>query len=157
MDTFQILEANDNFIKHYGYTKDEVLNMTMLQFRPQYDYEKFKQYIINLKASNKASSIVWKHLKKSSEEIDVEVASTTINYKNKEAVLAAIFDITERLKLENKIADLKVLQQKTITQATINGQEKERAELGRELHDNINQVLTATKLYLDMAEMNVRR
>jgi two-component system sensor histidine kinase UhpB len=31
------------------------------------------------------------------------------------------------------------------------GQEKERAEMGRELHDNINQILTTTKMYLDMA------
>ncbi len=30
-------------------------------------------------------------------------------------------------------------------------QEKERAEIGRELHDNINQILTTTKMYLDMA------
>jgi two-component system sensor histidine kinase UhpB len=38
-----------------------------------------------------------------------------------------------------------------VTEATIMGQEKERAEIGRELHDNINQILTTTKMYLDMA------
>ncbi len=41
--------------------------------------------------------------------------------------------------------------QRLITEATIMAQEKERAEIGRELHDNINQILTTTKLYLDMA------
>ena len=31
----------------------------------------------------------------------------------------------------------------------INAQEKERAEIGKELHDNINQILSTTKLYLE--------
>ncbi|MBO9571050.1 MAG: PAS domain S-box protein [Chitinophagaceae bacterium] len=41
--------------------------------------------------------------------------------------------------------------QRLVTEATIMAQEKERAEIGRELHDNINQILTTTKMYLDMA------
>jgi two-component system sensor histidine kinase UhpB len=38
-----------------------------------------------------------------------------------------------------------------ITEATIQAQEKERIELGRELHENITQILSTTKLYIDMA------
>lgn len=45
-------------------------------------------------------------------------------------------------------------QQKAITQATISTQEKERTEISKELHDNVNQVLTTTKLYLDLAIAN---
>ena len=37
-------------------------------------------------------------------------------------------------------------------QATIDGQEKERREIGIELHDNINQYLTTTRLYLEVAK-----
>lgn len=33
----------------------------------------------------------------------------------------------------------------------LSGQEKERNHIGKELHDNINQILAGTKLYLDMA------
>ena len=50
---------------------------------------------------------------------------------------------------ERKRAELE--RQRLITEATIMAQEKERAEIGRELHDNINQILTTTKMYLDMA------
>lgn len=39
-------------------------------------------------------------------------------------------------------------QQHELTKAVLNGQEKERARLGLELHDNINQLLTAAKLYV---------
>ena len=37
-------------------------------------------------------------------------------------------------------------------QAMVDAQEKERAEIGKELHDNINQILSTTKLYLELAK-----
>jgi signal transduction histidine kinase len=42
-------------------------------------------------------------------------------------------------------------QQRAVTEATIKGQEKEREQLGVELHDNINQILATSRLYLDFA------
>jgi two-component system sensor histidine kinase UhpB len=39
--------------------------------------------------------------------------------------------------------------QNLLTQQVIAAQEKERAHIGRELHDNVNQVLTTVKLYLE--------
>ena len=44
-----------------------------------------------------------------------------------------------------------VQKQKQVMQATIDAQEKERKEIGKELHDNINQHLTTTRLYLEVA------
>jgi signal transduction histidine kinase len=40
-----------------------------------------------------------------------------------------------------------------IAQAAVFAQEKERAEIGKELHDNIGQLLTTTKLYLEMLKL----
>jgi signal transduction histidine kinase len=42
----------------------------------------------------------------------------------------------------------KVQQHKNITKAVVGAQEKERAEIGADLHDNVNQLLAASKLYL---------
>jgi signal transduction histidine kinase len=44
--------------------------------------------------------------------------------------------------------------QKQITEAAILGQEKEKEAIGKELHDNINQILASVKLYLDTATRN---
>ena len=55
-------------------------------------------------------------------------------------------------RLENQLIEEKILQQKQILQATIDAQEKEREEIGRELHDNVNQILTTARLYLDYIE-----
>ena len=67
-------------------------------------------------------------------------------------------DITERKKaeanlklMEKKISAQRIEEQKKITRAILEAQEKERNHLGQELHDNINQILAATKLHLDIA------
>ena len=60
-------------------------------------------------------------------------------------------DITEQKLLEEKVALEKIIRQKEITEAVVTAQESERSEIGRELHDNVNQLLGATRLYIDMA------
>ncbi len=60
-------------------------------------------------------------------------------------------DITQKKKLEERLLELKLSEQKMVIQATIEGQEKEREMLSTELHDNVSQVLTTTKLYLELA------
>ena len=66
-------------------------------------------------------------------------------------VVCSFMDLTERKKLERKLVEDQVASQKQITKATIEGQEAERREIGKELHDNIGQQLTTIKLFLDIA------
>lgn len=61
-------------------------------------------------------------------------------------------DITETKKMEAELSNKMIAQQKLITETTILAQEKERNELGLELHDNINQLLSVVKLYLGIAK-----
>lgn len=71
----------------------------------------------------------------------------------KPAKLSGIMvDITEQKKMENELKEKELSQQKLITEITILAQEKERNELGLELHDNINQLLSVVKLYLGVAK-----
>ncbi|MGV3529590.1 MAG: PAS domain-containing sensor histidine kinase, partial [Flavisolibacter sp.] len=59
-------------------------------------------------------------------------------------------DITERLQLEKQLKEETERRQKRVTAAVIKGQEKEREEISRELHDNVNQILATVKLYLEL-------
>jgi signal transduction histidine kinase len=47
--------------------------------------------------------------------------------------------------------DQKLQEQKRTVRAIINAQERERNHLAKELHDNINQILTGAKIYLNLA------
>jgi len=69
-------------------------------------------------------------------------------------MIGAAQDVSERKRLERELLNNELEYQRAINQATIETQEQERSEIGKELHDNVNQVLTTTKLYLDLAISN---
>lgn len=60
-------------------------------------------------------------------------------------------DITKRVELEQQLAEDEARKKREIIQAIINAQEKERTELAYELHDNVNQILSSSKLMLEVA------
>jgi PAS domain S-box-containing protein len=69
-------------------------------------------------------------------------------------MIGAAQDITQRKKLEQQLLQTELEKQKMISKAIIETQEWERSEIGKELHDNVNQILTTTKLYLELSLAN---
>ena len=67
-------------------------------------------------------------------------------------VICSFTDITEKRKLERQLKIQDQRKQKQLMQATIDGQERERSEISRELHDNISQHLTTTRIYLEVVK-----
>jgi PAS domain S-box-containing protein len=59
-------------------------------------------------------------------------------------------EISQRVMLEKKLVQERKARKNKIIKATIEAQEKERSLIGRELHDNVNQVLTTVKLYNEL-------
>ncbi|MBO9203457.1 MULTISPECIES: PAS domain-containing sensor histidine kinase [Niastella] len=76
--------------------------------------------------------------------------------ENKKPVglIATLKDITTEELTNAAARKNKLAQQKAINQLMIKTQENERNELGRELHDNINQILAAVKLQLEYSLEN---
>ncbi|MGC4038540.1 MAG: response regulator [Chitinophagaceae bacterium] len=66
-------------------------------------------------------------------------------------------DITAQVLLEEKLEEERTESQKDVLKAIIMGQEKEKNELGKELHDNINQILVTVKMYLEVARIDKSR
>ena len=63
-------------------------------------------------------------------------------------MIGALQDITDQVLRQQRQDEEKALQQKAILRATVEGQERERSEIGKELHDNINQILASVKLMI---------
>jgi len=53
--------------------------------------------------------------------------------------------------LEHKLAEEKLTRQKEITEAVLTAQENERKTIGIEMHDNLNQMLAISKMYIQQA------
>lgn len=66
-------------------------------------------------------------------------------------IIGATQDISEKILLERKLEEERRARESEITSAVLTAQENERAEIGKELHDNLNQVLAVAKMYLQMA------
>lgn len=78
--------------------------------------------------------------------------------KSETEVLVVIRDISEKKEQEEEYKRLQAAllqeqkkRQKKVTEQVIEAQEKEREIIGRELHDNVNQILTTVKLYVESA------
>lgn len=67
-------------------------------------------------------------------------------------LVLALSDITERILLEKQLERERVEKQQEITDAVITAEENERQEIGRELHDNVQQILASARLFLSMVK-----
>jgi len=59
-------------------------------------------------------------------------------------------DRREKLEIKRRMVKERARYQQMLGKATVQGQEKERAEIGKELHDNINQILSVIRMYVSM-------
>lgn len=65
-------------------------------------------------------------------------------------MIGSLNDISELKELNNRLADEKLKHQKELSETVIRAQEKERTRIGHELHDNVNQILSTVKLFVDL-------
>lgn len=78
-------------------------------------------------------------------------------YPSPEGLSIFIKDISDRKKLEDELRKKERDQQFEIMIATLEAQEKERTFIGQELHDNVNQLLVASKLMLALMRDDRKR
>lgn len=143
----KILDVNEAAIAHYGYSKEEFLKMSILNLRLPDDLSVYVGSRVQKNVFTKPG--VFQHRKKNGRIIHVEITAHDLMYEGKPARLIMANDITDKLEAENALEEEREQQQKLISEISIQVQERERDEIGKELHDNINQILTATKLYLE--------
>ena len=151
------LRWNKNFETVSKYSTEEVAAMHPLDFFDNDEKELLKKKIEAV--FEKGMSEVEAHFFTKEKEKISYYFNGKLGYIDGRACLLGMgIDITERKKaeetlrlMETEILNQKVQEQKTITRAILKAEEAERNYIGRELHDNINQILASTKLYLSMA------
>ncbi|GAA4323450.1 PAS domain S-box protein [Flaviaesturariibacter amylovorans] len=149
-NTLRFLEVNAMAVAHYGYSAAEFATMTILDIRPPEDHGRLLQVTQAPRSGERLQQGVWTHLLRDGRRIFVEVISHSIEYNGRPAVLVLAKDITRNIELQHELLEEKIAHQRSIARATVVVQEKERNEIGRELHDNVNQVLTSVKLHLEI-------
>lgn len=101
--SLQFLDINEAAIRHYGYSREEFLSMTINEIRPVEDVKLLGEILKRCNANNGFHHCVVRHLKKCGERIDVQVESSPIEYKGRDARLVLVIDITAKLKAEYSV------------------------------------------------------
>lgn len=144
-ETLRFLEVNETATKLYGYSREEFLELTAYDIRVVEEHNDLTELIQKgVYATNKD---IRTHRKKNGDIILIEPTITEINYRGTKAFLITINDVTEKIHIQEELAAEKNKKQQEIIRASLKAEEKSRAAIGRELHDNINQLLAASKLY----------
>jgi len=77
----------------YGYTKSELLGMTVFDIRPP---EEIPRLMERLRTDAPPEGMAWRHRCKDGTSLDVEVAETPLIFDGKPARLNVVTDVTER-------------------------------------------------------------
>jgi PAS domain S-box-containing protein len=102
--SFAFLDVNKQACSLYGYSKEEFLQMTVLDIRTPEEQERFLQsaFIKDIHL-NESDTSIWTHVKKNGTSFQVEVHAHSVLYKGKSARLVLLNDVSERIKSEEKI------------------------------------------------------
>ncbi|HEX9439944.1 MAG TPA: GAF domain-containing protein, partial [Roseiflexaceae bacterium] len=102
--TRRLLAANDAVIQHYGYSRDEILRMSIEDI---WLLEEIPALLRQIRSPNPQLGTIsgtWKHRKKDGTIIDVDVVAQAIAYDGRPAQLAVINDVTEQRRVEHMLA-----------------------------------------------------
>lgn len=144
LKTFQFLDVNEAALRHYGYSREEFLSMTILDIRPQEEIGRMIKQAQTIQSGVRHSGI-WKHLKKNGTLIDAEINSHDITYNGRQARLVLANDVTDRIKTEQLILETsEQLRQLSVRLQEI--REEERMHMAHEIHDELGQRLTVLKM-----------
>jgi len=100
--SLKFLDVNAAAIEHYGYTRDQFLNMTSLEIRPENERQRALDDARNNFIADSGERD-WIHNKADGTEILVSSYARPIRYGGKDAAIVSVVDVTERRKHDARI------------------------------------------------------
>jgi len=98
-----ILDVNNRACDVYGYSKEELIGMSLEKISQ--NIKAGKEKINKVLSEGSFYGFETRQIRKDGTELIIEVNATQINYKNQDAILSINRDITERKKAEEKIRE----------------------------------------------------
>jgi two-component system, cell cycle sensor histidine kinase and response regulator CckA len=103
VDTLRILAVNDAMVRTYGYTRDELLKMTIMDIRPTSTLPKVTEALRTHLAAGDGSVGVWCHRRKDGTSIEMELHTHTFVNAGMTQRLVVAKDVTQERRLEEQL------------------------------------------------------
>lgn len=107
--TFQFIEVNRAAIEHYGYTRDEFLDLRLTDIRVAEELARFLEDMARMQPGVRRPGVS-RHRVKNGSLIDVEVVFLRIEFRGVLAIIAVLYDVTEKKRLEEQLRQAQKLE-----------------------------------------------
>lgn len=135
--------VSPGFERMFGYTEQEMLSSIKVEDLVYPDDREKVLEAIDQKISGEVQNTHYstRVLRKDGKLLYVDIISSRLIYHGQPTSIGTIFDITDKIEEE-----------KRIDKAVNDAQEKERLQIGMELHDNVKQIMAASLMSLGFAK-----
>jgi PAS domain S-box-containing protein len=103
-DTLRFLAVNETAVDQYGYSREELLGMTVLDIRPEEDVEAVRKHLARALPGIRLAGL-WRHRRRDGTLIWVDVISLSIDFAGRPARLVMASDVTKRKAAETRIQE----------------------------------------------------
>ncbi|WP_416865020.1 MAG: PAS domain S-box protein [Imperialibacter sp.] len=105
LKTLKFLEVNQAAIDHYGYTREEFVQMKITQLKLKAELHRMKRMTAVADKSKKIDFGEWTHFKKNGDTIITEITGHYVNYQGSEAMMIIANDITASIKIQEELRE----------------------------------------------------
>jgi len=132
-----ILEVNNQASRLLGYSREELLQMNILDLSP---IKQAEQFLKNRKTIMEEGGYLFdsEYITKEGETIPVEINSRVLEFNGETVILSISRNLAKRKEMERKVLS-----------AVIQTEEKERERFSKDMHDGIGPLLSTVKLYVN--------
>lgn len=106
LKTYEFLVVNREAVRHYGYSEEEFLKMTIKDIRPAEDIPQLEDAVKEARTRTETyMQSLYRHQKKDRSIIYVQIKSNLIDFEGKKAEIVTAIDLTERHNQERNIEE----------------------------------------------------
>src|SRR6185369_6040493 len=140
----RFLYVNDRALSMSGYSRAELLRMSVPDFNPEFPPDRFREYVVALEKGLAPTQFETLNLRKDGNLMPVELSVARLQIGDELFMFGVVRDISERKQMEAT--------QHSFTQRMLQTLEAERQRVARELHDDIGQAIATVGVLLHTLE-----
>lgn len=104
-ESLRFLQVNEAAVRHYGYSREEFLGMTIKDIRPPEDLPRLAEFLARQPEEYTRAGL-WRHVKKDGSTIQVEAFCMPCAFKGRPGVIVAVNDVTDKEETERFVKTL---------------------------------------------------